>query len=195
MLLLAAFLMSKSDAFQPGRSTLTKSRIAKKHVIFYNPWEERGRPSPLYSMNHNKRKMATRSVEIPPSSRVTPLRDLEEKIVKFGRAGKTDEALSLYLGIDRPTIRLMNSAIDACSRAKPARLQQALEIFHTGVEQHGLIPNVFTFGALMNVCNRDRNANQALELLKMMKVRSLYDTMTQTTSPKPHMPLVPVCKE
>ena len=114
--------------------------------------------------------MVTRSVDIP-SSRITPFRDLDEKIVKLGRAGKTDEALSLYHSIDRPTIRLMNSAIDACSRARPARLQQALEIFQAGVEQHGLVPNVFTFGVLMNVCNRDRNANQALELLKQMKVR------------------------
>lgn len=156
MLVLAAFWMSNSDAFQHDRVSI-KSRIC-------------GLPSspPTAIRNHDKRKMVSRSMEIPPS-RITSFRDLEQKIVKFGRAGKTDEALSLYLSIDRPTIRLMNSAIDACSRARPARLQQALEIFQTGVEQHGLVPNVFTFGALMNVCNRDRNANQALDLLTMMK--------------------------
>jgi len=64
----------------------------------------------------------------------------------------------------------MNSAIDVCSRARPTRLREAFEIFEQGVgPQTGLTPNVFSFGALMNACNRARNSNEALELLKLMQ--------------------------
>ncbi len=117
----------------------------------------------------NKRKMVAQPLDLS-TPRITNFRELEKTIVHLGRSGKTEEALSLYLSMEKPTIRLMNSAIDACSRAKPTRLQQAFEIFQSGVQDHGLAPNVFTFGALMSVCNRDRNSNQALALLTTMKV-------------------------
>lgn len=108
-------------------------------------------------------------------SRIDHLRAVERTIVELGRSGKTDEALSYYQNVDRPTVRLMNSAIDACSRARPTRLQQAFDIFEAGVQQHGLTPNVFTFGGLMNACNRDRNSNKALALLKTMQVSNDRD--------------------
>jgi hypothetical protein len=117
----------------------------------------------------NKSKMVVQSYDVQPSRRNNS-RDLEKTIVQLGRAGKTDKALSLYHDIDQPTTRLMNSAIDACSRARPTRLEQAFEIFESGVQQRGLMPNVFSFGALMNACNRARSSSQALALLKTMKV-------------------------
>jgi pentatricopeptide repeat protein len=97
-------------------------------------------------------------------------RDLEKEVVFLGRKGKTEEALALYYSVEKPTLRLMNSAIDACSRARPTRLKLALEILEAGVQEKNLKPNVFTFGALMNACNRARNSNQAMALLQSMQV-------------------------
>lgn len=113
--------------------------------------------------------MISRSIDIPPTSSPN-LRDIEQQIAMLGRSGKTDEALSIYHQVERPTIRLMNTAIDACSRAKPTRLEEAFDIFQAGVDKYGLKPNVFTFGVLMNACNRDRNGTKALALLNTMKV-------------------------
>eukprot|EP00529_Nitzschia_sp_RCC80_P000233 CAMPEP_0113493024 /NCGR_PEP_ID=MMETSP0014_2-20120614/28377_1 /TAXON_ID=2857 /ORGANISM="Nitzschia sp." /LENGTH=865 /DNA_ID=CAMNT_0000386871 /DNA_START=122 /DNA_END=2719 /DNA_ORIENTATION=+ /assembly_acc=CAM_ASM_000159 len=124
--------------------------------------------------------------------------DTGKKIVQLGRAGKTDEALSLYQNIKRPTIRHLNSAIDACARARPPRLLTAFKIFHGSFGEGGqqqqtqrqkqeeekttgtvadnsngsnknLRPNVFTFGALMNACNRARDGSRAVQLLGMME--------------------------
>jgi pentatricopeptide repeat protein len=95
---------------------------------------------------------------------------LEKEIVFLGRKGKTEDALTLYYSVEKPTVRLMNSAIDACSRARPTRLKLALEIFEAGVKEKNLKPNVFTFGALMNACNRARNSDQAMALLQSMQV-------------------------
>ena len=122
--------------------------------------------------------MVVQSFDVP-SSRINDLRELEKKIVDLGRAGKTDEALSLYQGVDEPTVRLMNSAIDACSRAKQTRLEQAFEIFEEGVQEYDLTPNVFTFGALMNACNRDRNSSRALDLLETMQVSGCFVNIRQ----------------
>jgi pentatricopeptide repeat protein len=97
---------------------------------------------------------------------------LDKQIVRLGRSGKTDDALALYHSVEKPSVRLMNSAIDACSRAHPTRLKQAFEIFEAGVHDENLLPNVFSFGALMNACNRARNSSQALALLRSMQVRS-----------------------
>jgi pentatricopeptide repeat domain-containing protein 1 len=76
----------------------------------------------------------------------------------------------------------MNGAIDACSRARPTRLDDAFRIFeHTlhettttatetsKTDSGGLKPNVFTFGALMNACNRARDADRAIKLLRSME--------------------------
>jgi pentatricopeptide repeat protein len=101
-------------------------------------------------------------------------RDLDKEIVRLGRSGKTSDALELYSSIDRPSIRNLNSAIDACSRARPTRLEKAKEIFQAGVQEKNLQPNVFTFGALMNACLRARNGGQAMTLLRSMQVRCCY---------------------
>jgi pentatricopeptide repeat protein len=103
-----------------------------------------------------------------PSSRT---RSTEKKIVRLGRSGKTEEALALYYEVEKPSTRLLNSAIDACSRARPTRLQEAFTIFDRAVEENGIRPNEFTFGALMNVCNRARNSDKAIRLLRSFEVR------------------------
>jgi pentatricopeptide repeat protein len=99
------------------------------------------------------------------------LKNLEQDIVKLGRSGKTHQALDLYFSIAQPTVRLMNSAIDACSRARPTRLAQAFDILDEGIRTKQLQPNVFTFGAIMSACARDRNADRALQVLHSMEVR------------------------
>ena len=95
--------------------------------------------------------------------------DLDRKIVGLGRTGKTDEALKIFESIDRPSIRIMNGAIDACARARPTRLDKALEIFDKAKSSKNNKPNVFTFGSLMNACNRARNADKAIEILRSME--------------------------
>jgi pentatricopeptide repeat protein len=122
----------------------------------------RGEDPPILST-----KMVSRTVDSSPKINY---RDLEKEVVFLGRKGKTEEALALYYSVEKPTLRLMNSAIDACSRARPTRLKLALEILEAGVQEKNLKPNVFTFGALMNACNRARNSNQAMALLQSMQV-------------------------
>jgi len=105
----------------------------------------------------------------PVKSRTSPrskTRDVERVVTKLGRAGKTEEALELFYGIECPSTRLVNCAIDACSRARPTRLEEAFAILDACVRDKGLRVNVFTFGALMNVCNRARNSDEALALLR-----------------------------
>jgi pentatricopeptide repeat protein len=102
------------------------------------------------------------------------LKEIEQNIVRLGRSGRTDEALALYYEIGKPTIRLLNGAIDACSRARNTRLDQAFEILKDGVRTKNLQPNVFTFGALMSACSRARDAEKALELLRSMQVSNCY---------------------
>jgi len=91
--------------------------------------------------------------------------DLDRKIKSLGRSGKTDEALQIYSSIDRPTIRILNGVIDACARARPTRLNKAFEIFDNAALQTKnkiiLKPNVFTFGSLMNACNRARDGKKS----------------------------------
>jgi pentatricopeptide repeat domain-containing protein 1 len=94
----------------------------------------------------------------------------------LGRSGKTDQALQIYYNLDQPTVRHMNGAIDACARARPTRLDTAFEILeqqthNTNKDQPKgyLKPNVFTFGALMNACNRARDGQRAIELLRSME--------------------------
>ena len=98
--------------------------------------------------------------------------DVERQIVKLGRSGKTDEALALYhkeIQV-RPTVKLMNLAIDCCARARTTQLQTALKIFNEGTkEPFNLRPNVFTFGALLSTCARARDASRALKILDIME--------------------------
>ena len=111
--------------------------------------------------------MISRSMTVPSSQ----TRNIEKKIVRLGRSGKTDEALALYYNVDKPSTRLVNSAIDACSRSRPTRMEEAFEILENAVEEKGLRPNVFTFGALMNVCNRAGNSDKAIGLMRSFEVR------------------------
>jgi pentatricopeptide repeat protein len=104
------------------------------------------------------------------SSATSNLNQLERQIVTLGRKGQTDQAVSLYHSTSKPTIRLLNSAIDACSRAKPVRLEQAFQLLEQGISEKRLKPNVFTFGSLVSACARVNQADQALELLRSMEV-------------------------
>jgi pentatricopeptide repeat domain-containing protein 1 len=120
---------------------------------------------------------------------------LERQIVTLGRQGKTDQALQLYYDCCRrttsttTTVRIWNAALDACARAQPTRLELAFDLFAEQLQpslsppqqlqqqqqQHRpphlllLKPNVFTFGALMNACNRAGDADRAVQLLHDMQ--------------------------
>ena len=98
-----------------------------------------------------------------------PLPDLERQVVSLGRTGDTDEALKLYFSVSKPSIRLWNGAIDACSRARPPRLQQAFDILADGLEKK-LKPNVFSFGSLVSACSRAKKPDLAIEILRSMEV-------------------------
>ena len=109
------------------------------------------------------------------TKRVNKVNDnIERQIVKLGRSGRTYEALDLYhkeIQV-RPTVKLMNLAIDCCARARPTQLNTALQIFKEGTRGSSslqLQPNVFTFGALMSACARARDASRALKLLDIME--------------------------
>jgi pentatricopeptide repeat protein len=128
----------------------------------YREWQQR------YTIS----SMVSRPVDEGLSHR--KLKEIEQNIVRLGRSGRTDDALALYSEIGKPTIRLLNGAIDACSRARGTRLDKAFELLEHGVRKKNLQPNVFTFGALMSACSRARDANKALELLRSMQVSWWY---------------------
>jgi pentatricopeptide repeat protein len=111
------------------------------------------------------------SSSVTAGSRQPNFRELEQEIVRLGRSGRTDDALTVYYAIERPTVRLMNGAIDSCARAHSTQLEKAFGILEDGVHRLKLEPNVFTFGALMSACARARRADRALALLVIMKVR------------------------
>lgn len=167
--------LSPADGFHPSASTIIRGPPQHGGTATCN---HRFQIS-VSSLRMTKRRMVSQSVDrASPTNHANNsnnLREIEQQIVNLGRAGKTDEALSIYQQIEQPTIRLVNGAIDACSRARPTRLKQAFDIFQEGVDKHALKPNVFTFGALMNACNRDRNGSKALALLASMKVSSSQD--------------------
>mmetsp|Transcript_36021 Transcript_36021/g.78908 ORF Transcript_36021/g.78908 Transcript_36021/m.78908 type:complete len:837 (-) Transcript_36021:26-2536(-) len=116
-------------------------------------------------------------------AREEEIRSIEREIVQLGRSGKTDDALALYdsvwVGYEnrsglKPTTRLMNSAIDACARARPPRMKTAFGILETAMEggERGaakLKPNVYTAGTLMSCCARARDADRALSFLREMQ--------------------------
>ena len=158
-LLFSMLWLSPSESFQSSTIPCRRARkLSRQPSYDQDKW-----------LNAVPRKLVSKSMDVPPTSSPN-MREIEQEIVKLGRSGKTDEALLKYSQLESPTIRLLNTAIDACSRGKPTRLKEAFEMFQAGVERYGLIPNVFTFGVLMNACNRDRNANKALALLTTMKV-------------------------
>ncbi len=117
--------------------------------------------------NPNIRLMPRTSLSMAVTTTRLSNADLDRKIVSLGRKGKTDEALRIFESIERPNIRIINGVIDACARARPARLDKALEIFEAATQK--LKPNVFTFGSLLNACNRARNVDKAMELLRSME--------------------------
>lgn len=92
---------------------------------------------------------------------------VERLIVTAGRKGRTDEALRMYRQLDRPTIREVNAAIDACARARPVRLDEAFAI----LSESPLPPNVYSFGSLMNACARTGNVERAQRLLREMPAK------------------------
>jgi len=81
----------------------------------------------------------------------------------------------------RPTTRLMNSAIDACSRSNQHPLAQttAFRIYERacsplnpdGTKKPGgaLSPNVFTFGSLLACCARNGDVDTSLALLEVLE--------------------------
>jgi hypothetical protein len=110
---------------------------------------------------------------VPVKSRTSPASKtykIEKKVTQLGRSGKTEEALKLFYSIECPSTRLVNCAIDVCARSRPPRLEEAFSILETAVKEKNLRVNVFTFGSLMNVCNRARNSTKALELLRTFEV-------------------------
>jgi pentatricopeptide repeat protein len=112
-----------------------------------------------YNNNYNNQKNTKQQLSAS---------EIERQIIKLGRKFQTDQALQIYQDCPQQTLtlRIWNAAIDACARAKPTRLQQAFDIF---TAQTTLQPNVFTFGALMNACNRAGDADRAVRLLKDMQ--------------------------
>lgn len=140
----------------------------------------------------NKQNQQKRSTNKFPSNK-----ELERKIVELGRKGLTDEALAVYSSVEKPTVRLMNSAIDACARARPTRLDRAFQILE---ESNNLVPNVFTFGALMSACARARRGDKARALLKSMQEKyrvtpnavvysSAIAAVARTNPPQPQVAL------
>lgn len=123
---------------------------------------------------------------------ITDAKSLEREVARLGRQGHTDQALFLYyttfqfpthlinkgnqLHAIPTTTRLMNVAIDACARARPPRVNEAFDLFEHAVHiDKRLTPNVFTFGALMAVCARGRDADRAIRLLNDMETK--YNTL------------------
>jgi len=131
--------------------------------------------------NNNNNNNNNSSINANNRNDIKTTKTLERSIVELGRKGLTDEALKLYYDClddekdileqpctPKPTVRLMNGAIDACARAKPPRLQEAFDILYNAPST--IQPNVFTFGALMSACARARRGDKAKALLKTMQV-------------------------
>ena len=146
-----------------------------------------------FNMPGTSWKLRTRAAGQPrfmvrPEVRSPP--DLEREVVNLGKSGQTDEALELYNSVLRPSIRLLNGAIDACSRARPPRLEQAFDLLTDAVREKNLRPNVFTFGSLVSACSRARKADLAIKVLRSMEVSrckwclSQYYPPTNSTIPE-----------
>ena len=101
----------------------------------------------------------------------------------------------------RPTTRLMNSAIDACARSRPARQDTAFAIFDHATSKYAdggppgeslekdangnarrrerkkggaLSPNVYTFGSLLASCARNGDVTKSKEILKLLESDDAY---------------------
>jgi hypothetical protein len=158
-LLLLCLTFARVNGFQsPSSHNGNSNKRIRRNTAKWNSIST----SSLSSLNMVSRSMTS------PSSKT---RDIEKQIIRLGRSGKTNEALSLYYNVKLPSTRLINSAIDACSRARPTRLEEACTILERAVEEKGIRPNVYTFGLLMNACNRARNSGKALALLRSFEVR------------------------
>ena len=120
--------------------------------------------------SRNMRKHGAGQSRFMVSSEIRSALDLEREVVILGKSGLTDEALEIYNSVPRPSIRLLNGAIDACSRARPPRLEQAFDLLTDAVREKNLCPNVFTFGSLVSACSRARNADLAIKVLRSMEV-------------------------
>ena len=111
---------------------------------------------------------------------------MERQIVQAGRKGQTDKALELYQSLVQQqlelknnnskilTLRHLNAAIDACGRARPVRLDQAVQLLEQatgtgiGTKNLGLVPNEYTLGALVSACARASNADAAVHWLQQL---------------------------
>lgn len=91
--------------------------------------------------------------------------DIEYEISRLGRRGKTDMALELFHSIESPSLRITNTAIDACARAQPVRIDAAYDIY----QNMKIRPNVYTFGSLLNAIRRLGDLDAALQLLSDMQ--------------------------
>ena len=166
IILLCLALVREGQAFQPSQPVpgdyfLNHKRIRRRQG------ERLSFPTASTSKTILHAAPATRSKSSPGSKTI----GIEKKVTELGRSGKTDEALKLYYSIECPSTRLVNCAIDVCARAYPPRLEEAINLLDRAVEEKNLRVNVFTFGSLMNVCNRARNGDKALELLRSFEVR------------------------
>ncbi|EJK68427.1 hypothetical protein THAOC_10394, partial [Thalassiosira oceanica] len=101
----------------------------------------------------------------------------------------------------RPTTRLMNSAIDACARARPARQDTAFAILDHATSKYAdggppgeslerdangntrrrerkkggaLSPNVYTFGSLLASCARNGDVARSKEILELLESDDAY---------------------
>jgi pentatricopeptide repeat domain-containing protein 1 len=118
---------------------------------------------------YSKQHQTASASHIPSQKTSQSPAETERLIVSLGRSGRTDQALQLYQSLDKPTIRQLNACIDACARARPVRLDQAFQLLQqTQTEKSSLIPNVYTFGALMSACARAGQVDAALKLLHQM---------------------------
>jgi pentatricopeptide repeat domain-containing protein 1 len=164
--LVLVLLTENRHAFTPGDASITTTRRRRdSSVLFFRAND--ASVSILERSSTTSLSMAVTTRQ--NSSSKLSNADIDRKIKSLGRSGKTDEALQIYATLDRPTIRILNGAIDACARARPTRLGTAFKIFDDAMKTTPLKPNEFTFGSLINACNRARNAEKAMEVLRSME--------------------------
>jgi pentatricopeptide repeat protein len=173
IILLTFLCIQPTTSFQSSTPFTTTTTTTTRHTSIHRdaPSSRRTSSSSWFRDDDGHHYSSSSSLKATvDSSPYVDLRALEQKIVAFGRVGKIKQALQLYYEVERPSVRLMNGAIDACSRARPPRFRTAFDIFEAGVNSQNVRPNVFTFGALMNVCSRSHKADEAIRLLKTMQV-------------------------
>ena len=189
-------------AFTP--ESINQARRRRSHCIPIVA-DENDTPDSALSRNKPLVSLSMVATTTPKASRSRSSlsnAELDRKIVGLGRKGRTDEALKVFESIENPSIRIINGAIDACARARPTRLEKAFEIFEraTSSTSNYMKPNVFTFGSLMNACNRARNIKKAMETLRSMEkdygvvpnaivYSSAISACARAEPPKPEMAL------